>query len=196
MAFGPDDHQKHHPWGEDGRVQPKDLVPDDEEEAVGPDGPGTDVVVRALSIMPFLLAAALGLIGIISWVLIIVFGVGGGQPIWDAVQGLSAGELLKQLLLAVAFGLIPLAVVLGASWATSRGFREDSGRVFWTVTQAVWALAGLGLIYVWQARHDLIGNLGFSGLDWWFAFAVVAFAMVLAGVRLRRAPRSKARKRQ
>jgi hypothetical protein len=191
----PEDWQKRHPWGEDGRVDPEDLVPDDEEEAVGPEGPSTDIVVRALSVVPFLLMAALGLIGIVSWVLIILFGVGSGEPIWDAIQGLSTAQLLWQLLLAVLIGLLPLAVVLVASWATARGFRQDSGKTFWTVTQGVWGLLGFGLIYVWTARHDLLDQFGFSATDWWFGFGVVAFAMILAGARLRRAPRSEMRGR-
>lgn len=184
-----DDWQKRHPWGEDGRVDPEDLVPDDEEEAVGPDGPSSDVVVRALSVMPFLLLATVGLIGIISWVVVILFGVGGGEPIWDAVKGLSAAQVVWQLLLAVLIGLAPLAVVLAASWATARGFGESSGKTFWTITQGVWGLLGFGLVYVWTAHRALLGHLELSATDWLFAFGVVAFAMILAGVRLRRAPR-------
>jgi hypothetical protein len=192
---GMDDRQKRHPWGEDGRVDPDSLAPKDEEEAVGPDGPSTDVIVRGLSVVPFLLLAALGLIGIVSWVLILLLGIGSGQPIWDSVKGLSVGQLLWQLLLAVLIGLLPLAVVLIASWAAARGFREDSGKLFWTVTQAVWGLMALALFYVQAVRHDLLDQYGFSSLDWWFGFGVVAFAMILAGVRLRRAPRSEMRGR-
>jgi hypothetical protein len=188
----PDDRPRHRTWG-DTRVDPEDLVPDDEDEAAGPGGPSTDVIVRALSVVPFLLLAALGLIGIVSWVLILLFGIGSGEPIWDAIRGLSIVELLWQLLLAVLIGLLPLAVALVASWATARGFREESGKLFWTVTQAIWGLMALALFYVQAVRHDLLDQYGFSALDWWFAFGVVAFAMILAGVRLRRAPRSEMR---
>ena len=90
--------------------------------------PTVDVVLRALSVVPFLLVAAVGLIAIISWVLLIVFGVGSGEPIWEAVQGLSAAELVWQLFLAVVIGVVPVLVTLAASWATARGFREDAGR--------------------------------------------------------------------
>ena len=190
----PEDRQRHRAWG-DTRVDPEDLIPDDEDEAAGPEGPSTDVIVRALSVVPSLLLAALGLIGIVSWVLIILFGIGGGQPIWDAIQGLSVIQLLWQLVLAVLIGLLPLSVVLVASWAASHGFREDSGKTFWTVTQGIWSLMALALFYVEAVRHDLLGRYGFSALDWWFAFGVVAFAMILAGVRMRRAPRSEMRRR-
>jgi hypothetical protein len=186
----PEDHEKRHPWGEDGRVDPDSLAPDDEERAAGPEGASVDIVVRALSVVPFLLVAALGLIGIVSWVLIIVLGIGGGDPIWVAAQGLSIWELLWELLLAVLIGLAPLLITLAASWATARGFGEGSGRTFWTITQGLWGLAGLGLVYVARVREDLLGDFQLSSTDWWFAFGVVAFAMIFAGVRLRRAPRS------
>jgi hypothetical protein len=186
--------QKHHPWGEDGRVDPESLAPKDEERAVGPDGYSPAVIVRALSVVPFLLLAAFGLIGVISWVLIILFGVGDAEPIWQAVQGLSAGQLLWQLLLAVIIGLVPLLVALGSSWATARGFSQDASRTFWTVVQGLWGLIGIGLIALRQFRQAWLTDLGLSGFDWWFLFGMVAFAMILAGMRLRRAPRTGVRR--
>jgi hypothetical protein len=176
-------------WG-DSRVDPDSLVPDDEERAVGPDGPSSDVVIRTLSVLPFILVAALGLIGVISWVLIIVLGVGSGDPIWVVARGLSVAELLWQSLLAVLIGLVPLAITLVASWTASHGFSADAGRPFWTVVQAVWGLAAVGLVVVDRTRQAWIEEMGFSSLDWWFMFGMVAFGMILAGVRLRRAPRA------
>ena len=181
---------RHHPFGKDDRVDPDSLAPDDEERAAGPDGPSADIVVRALSVVPFLLLAAFGLIGVISWVLIILFGVGDADPIWVAAQGLSLGQLLWQLLLAVLIGLVPLLVTLAASWATSRGFDADASRTFWTVAQGVWGLAGIGLVALRSFRQAWLVDTGFSGFNWWFLFGVVAFAMILAGARLRRAPRA------
>lgn len=185
------DVQRHHPWGEDGRVDPEDLVPEDEEKAAGPGGADSDVVVRALSVIPFLLVAAVGLIGVVSWVLILIFGIGSGEPIWTAIQDLSLPALLWQLLVAVLVCLACVAATLIASWATVRGFREDSSRAFWTITQGMWGLAAVGFVYVWRNPPGWIEELGFGATDWWFAFGVVAFAMILAGVRLRRAPRAR-----
>jgi hypothetical protein len=179
----PGDSQKYRPFGEDGRVDPDSLTPDDEEVAAGPDGPGADVAIRALSVIPFVLTAAL----------IIILGIGSGEPIWRSARGLSVPDLLWQLLLAVLIGLVPVAVTLLASWATVRGFREDAGRTFWTVVQSLWGLAAVGLVLVDRTRQAWIEEMGFSALDWWFLFGVVAFAMILAGVRLRRAPRTSGR---
>jgi hypothetical protein len=184
-----DDRQKLHPFGEDGRVDPDSLAPDDEETAAGPDGPTADVVLRALSVLPFLLVAAIGLIAIVSWVLIIVLGAGSAEPIWDSVQGMSVGELAWQLLLAVLIGVVPVLVTVGASWATAHGFREDSGRQFWILTQGLWGLVAIGIVYADRTWQDSLRDLGLSGLEWWVGLGVVAFAMILAGFRLRRAPR-------
>lgn len=185
----PDDRKIHHPWGEDGRTDPDSLRAEDEEAAAGPGGASVDIALRALSVLPFLLVAAIGLIAIVSWVLIIVFGAGSAEPIWDAVEGMSGGELVWQLLLAVLIGAAAVLVTALGSWATSHGFREDSGRPFWIMTQGVWGLAAVGLVYAERMWQGSLQDIGLSGLEWWFGLGVVAFAMILAGVRLRRAPR-------
>jgi len=169
------------------------LTPEDEERAAGPDGPSADVAVRALSVVPFVLTAALGLIGIVSWVLIIILGIGSGDPIWVAAQGLSIPALLWQLLLVILIGLVPAGLTLVGSWAAMRGFRADASRAFWTIAQSFWGLAAVGLVALDRTRQVWIEEMGLSALDWWFLFGVVAFAMILAGVRLRRAPRTHGR---
>jgi hypothetical protein len=185
-----EDREKRHLPRYDGRVDPDSLTPKDEERAAGPEGPSADVVLRALSVVPFLLAAAVGLIAIISWVLIIVFGVGSAEPIWESIQGLSGTELVWQLFLAVVVGVVAVLITLAASWATAHGFREDAGRPFWTMTQAVWGLVAVGLVYLARTKGGWLEDAGLSRVDWWFGLLVVAFAMILAGVRLRRAPRA------
>jgi hypothetical protein len=191
----PESRQKHHAWGEDGRVDPDSLAPKDEERAAGPEGPTIDLVLRSVSIVPLLLVAALGLIAVVSWVLLVVLGVGSSDPIWVAAQGMSVARLLEQIVVAVLIGLAPLVFTAAVSWAAARGFREDSTRTFWTVIQSLWGLAAVGLVVIDRARHDWLDTWGFTALDWWFAFGVVAFAMILAGIRLRRAPRSQMRGR-
>jgi len=186
----PEDWQKRHPWGEDGRVDPDEIGREDEEEAAGPDAPSRGLVTRALSVTPFLLVAACGLIGVVGWLIIVLLGLGTGEPIWRAVQGLSPAQVLWQLLLVVLIGAVPVLFILAGSWATAHGFNESAGRIFWGVTEALWGVAALGLVAVDRARHEWLTQLGLSALDWWFLFGMVAFAMTMAGVRLRRAPGS------
>ena len=45
----------------------------------------------------------------------------------------------------------------------------------------------VGLVVIDRVRHAWITALGLTGLDWCFAFGMVAFAMIIAGLRLRRA---------
>lgn len=185
-----DDRQKFNPFGEDGRVDPDSLTPDDEEVSASPEGYSAGVLLRALSVLPFLFIAAVGLIAVVSWVLIVVLGAGSAEPIWDAVEGMSGGELVWQLVLAVLIGVVPVLVTLAASWATAHGFREDSSRQFWILAQGVWGLVAIGLVYADRTWQSSLEDFGLSGLEWWFGLGVVAFAMILAGIRLRRAPRA------
>jgi len=176
--------------GDDDGAGPHGVAAEDDVQAGGRRYTGADAFVRALSVVPFLIVAVLGLIGVVAWVLIMVFGLGSGQPIWRAVQGFSTTDLIRELFLAVLIGAASLAVAAGGSWATAHGFREDSGRVFWTVTQGVWGLALIGMVYVWRAPPGWLDGSGFASTDRWFAFGVVAFAVILAGVRRRGAPPS------
>jgi hypothetical protein len=164
------------------------LLPDPApEDEAGPAGtrerPST--VVRALSVAPFLLVASVGLIAVVSWVLIIVLGLGAAEPIWRWASRHSTTEVVLQLLVAVLVTLAPLAVTGAASWAALYGFRPASGRLFWAAVEAAWGVAAIGLVVVDRTRDEWLRELGFTATDWWFAFGVVAFAMVMAGVRLR-----------
>jgi len=176
--------------GDDGSAGPHGVAIDDDVQAGGRRYTGADAFVRALSVVPFLIVAVLGLIGVVAWVLIMVFGLGSGQPIWRAVQGFSTTDLIRELFLAVLIGAASLAVAAGGSSVKPHGFPEDSGRVFLTVTQGVWGLALIGMVYVWRAPPGWLDGSGFASTDRWFAFGVVAFAVILAGVRRRGAPPS------
>jgi len=158
--------------------------------------PVDDVVLRALSVVPFILVAAFGVIALVGWVFVIVFGVAApgnenSEPIWRWVQEQSLADVLTQLALAVGIGLIPLAVMLVAGWATIHGFRSDPHPLFWPLTQLFWGIVAISLVVLDRARQDVIVELGVSRLDWWFAFLMVAAAMILAGVRLRRLRRER-----
>jgi hypothetical protein len=165
-------------------TSPTDWEPD-EDDIRRSQIPERGVVLRGLSVIPFALVAALGLIAAISWALVIVFGLGGGEPIWDWAKGHTPAHVFGQVLLAVGIGLIPVGVTVLASWAVIHGFRERPSRFFWPVAQVFWSVLAVGLVYVDRARHQWLDSIGLNATDWWFGFAVVAFAMTVAGLRIR-----------
>lgn len=173
-------------------TSPSEWEPD-EDDIRRSQAPQRGVVLRGLSVVPFALIAALGLIAAISWALVIVLGLGGGQPIWDWAKGHTLAHVLGQILLAIGIGLIPVGVTVLGSWAVIHGFRERPSRFFWPAAQVFWSALAVGLVYVDRARHEWLGSIGLTATDWWFGFAVVAFAMITAGLRIReqRAGRTK-----
>ena len=162
---------------------PSEWEPD-EDDIRGSQIPERGTVLRGLSVIPFALVAALGLIAAVSWALVIVFGL-GGEPIWEWAKGRTLAHVLGQVLLAVGIGLIPVGVMVLASWAVIHGFRERPSRYFWPVAQVFWTVLAVGLIYVDRARHEWLDSIGLNATDWWFGFAVVAFALTMAGLRIR-----------
>jgi len=162
-----------------------------EDEIARAGRPPEDVILRALSVVPFVLVAAFGVIALVGWVSVIVFGLGspgsaGGEPIWRWVQGQSLGRIVGQLALAVGIALVPLAVTLLAGWATIHGFRSDPHPYFWPAAQLFWGIVGIGLVVVDRVWPETLEELGVSTLDWWFAFVMAAVALILAGIRARR----------
>jgi hypothetical protein len=155
-----------------------------------------DVALRALSVAPFVLVAALGVIALVGWTVVIVFGVSapgssGGEPIWRWAQDQGMGEIVAQVALAVAVGLIPAAVVLVGGWATVHGFRQRPNPLFWPAAELFWGIVAVTLVVADRTRSEMLADAGISAVDWWFAFLTVAAAMVLAGVRLRRLRRAR-----
>ena len=55
------------------------------------------------------------------------------------------------------------------------------------MTQGLWGLVAVGLVYAERTWDRSLQDLGLSGLEWWFGLGVVAFAMILAGVPAPRA---------
>ena len=165
-------------------TSPSEWEPD-EDDVRRSQIPERGGVLRGLSVVPFALVAALGLIAAISWALVIVFGLGGGEPIWDWAKGHSLAHVLGQILLAVGIGLIPIGITFLSSWAVVHGFRERPSRFFWPLAQVFWSVLAVGLVYVYRARHAWLDSIGLNATDWWFGFAVVAFAMIMAGLRIR-----------
>lgn len=159
-----------------------------EPDARGPEATPPHIVLRVASVLPFAMTTIVAFIAVIAFVVVIIFGAGpdsGSQPIWRWAQGRSASEIVGQVLLAVAIGLIPVAVAALAGAATWYGFKEDASRIFWIAVEALWGVLVIALVVMARAHAGLLDSLSFSGLDWWFAFGVLAYAMIVAGLRVR-----------
>lgn len=171
--------------GEAGKPGGQGWKPD--ADAVERAGRGGDehVVLRALSVIPFVLAAAVCVIALVSWLLIALLGLGEADPVWRWVQyhGFLGG--LGQALFAIGMALIPLALGALAVWAAIHGFRPDPHPYFWPAAQLLFGLAAVALVVVDHTSWIDLHELGMDAMDWWFAFGCVAFAMILAGMRIR-----------
>lgn len=157
-----------------------------EPDPHGPQATPPHLVLRVASVLPFAMTAIIGFIAIIAYIVVVVFGAGpGSQPIWRWAQGKSAGEIVSQVLVAVAIGLIPVAVAALAGAATWYGYREDASRIFWIAVEALWGVLVVALVVLARSHAGVLRSLSFSALDWWFAFGVLAYAMIVAGMRVR-----------
>lgn len=169
----------------------------DEDDLARAGRPSQGVVLRALSVVPFLLAAAVAMIALITWFLVAVFGfdpprrsgdaaAAGREPIWRWITDHNAGEVLVQILFFVGVALIPAAIIALAGWATMYGFRERTNPFFWPVLQVLYGILAIGMIVMDRTASAWLDETGISARDWWFAFGVIAYGMVLAGLRIRR----------
>ena len=145
----------------------EDWTPDADDVARAA-RPPEDVALRALSVVPFVLVAALGVIALVGWVIVIVFGVSApgnaaSEPVWRWAQGQSFGHVVGQLALAVGIGLIPVAVIVAGSWATIHGFRQDPHPLFWPAWSccgvswpsrwSCWTAAGRSCSMIWASAR-------------------------------------------
>ena len=168
----------------------------DEDDVARAHRPVDDTLLRALSVAPFVLVGALGLMATIGWMVVVVFGLAApgsrsAGPVWRWAQGQDPWHVLWQLVLAVGIGLIPLTITLAAGWATVHGFRRRPHALFWPTAQLFWGIVAIGLIAADRLYSASMDDLGVGTLDRWFGFLLVAAAAILAGVRHRRERRER-----
>ncbi len=136
----------------------------------------------------------MAVIAILTWVLVFVFGVGAAaEPVWQWFGGRPLGEVLAHVGLALLGLLAAVAVLVLSMFATSYGARERQAAWFWPLTQFVFTGIALGLVALDHFSPGALADLGLSGRDWWLVFGWAAYAVLVAGVRMRRA--SQARRR-
>jgi hypothetical protein len=149
--------------------------------------PMAGLVLRILSVIPFVALGVLGLLSLVAWAAVFVFGVGNPNgSVWTWAQGRPAGEVIWQVALMLLLGLACLGVAVGSMYATMAGVKERQPWWFWPTAQAVFG--GMLILLIWGARSHPAGmaELGLGGVQWWVGFVWLAFSIVVAGLRMRR----------
>lgn len=145
------------------------------------------LVLRALSVIPFVALGVLGVLAFVSWIAVLVLGVGTARgAVWTWARGRSAGEIVPQVALMLLIGAGCAAVVGLSIYATMYGFRARQPWFFWPAAQVVFSALAVLLVVGRAAYPALMQELGLTGAQWWFVFALLAFAMVVVGLRMRR----------
>lgn len=158
------------------------------EESLG------SLLLRGASVVPFLMLGVMAVIAVLTWILVFVFGVGvAAEPIWEWVSGRSFGEVVVQFGLALLGLLAAVAVLVLSMLATSYGARRRQAAWFWPLTQIVFTAVALGLVALDHLRPGLLADLGVAGRDWWLVFGWAAYAVLMAGLRMRAAGKASAR---
>ncbi len=143
-------------------------------------------LVRVLSFIPFVLVGAFSVIAGVSWLLVLVLGIGlerGSVLSW--AEGRPASEVLPQVGLLLLIGAACVAFIVLSTWAAMVSLRATQPTRFWPMAEAAWALAGIALLYAVMAAPERLADVGLSMRDWYFALAVVAFSLVTTMARHR-----------
>ena len=158
-----------------------------DEDILAAQVPHPQVALRVLSVLPFILFGALSVIAFVSWIAVVVFGVGTDRgTVWQWASRFSLGEVVSQLLLAIVIGLVPAGAAVLSIWATMRGFSDGPALNFWLFTEIVFAAAALALVLGRVQWPEFMESIALKGTEWWFAFVVVAYSMTMAHLRVRR----------
>jgi hypothetical protein len=158
-----------------------------EEDVRNAEQPGAGLLLRAVSVVPFVAMGVLGVLALVAWAAVFVFGVGNSNgPVWRWAQGKPPHVVVTQVSLLVLLGLACAGVAGLSVFATAYGFRERQPRHFWPVAEAVFGALLVLLVWASGAHPGVMRELGLSGTQWWFVFVWLAFSMVVVGLRMRR----------
>ena len=112
--------------------------PSEEDIQAAQGRPAAGLVLRAVSVVPFIALGVLGVLSLVTWAAVFVFGVGNDNgAVWTWAQGKPAGEILVQVALMLLLGVACLGVAVGSIYATMIGVKERQPRWFWLVAQTV-----------------------------------------------------------
>jgi len=158
-----------------------------EEDILAAQRPEPGLALRVVSVIPFILAGAFGVIAFVAWIVVLVLGVGTDRgAAWTWAKGKPAAEVVTQVGLLILIGFLCAGVVALSIYATTYGFRTQQPRYFWGIAQGVFSALGFLLLLGRTMFPDLMNSIGLTGGQWYFAFGLAAFAMIVVGLRIRR----------
>lgn len=148
----------------------------------------SSVVLRTLSVVPFLIVGLLAFLAAVSLLAIVVFGSGSGQSLASWVRGRGGGEIVTGILQLIGLEAACGAVILVCWLALRYGFKAEARRWFWASSATVGA-AGAALVVVLRtATPHTLESVSVSGQDWLAPVVLFALMLVTAALRLRRGP--------
>jgi len=157
-----------------------------EEDVLAAQRPEPGLILRVISVISFILAGAFGVIAFVAWIIVLVLGVGTNRgAVWMWAVGKPTREVLTQVGLLILIGLLCAGVVALSIYATTYGFRTQQPRHFWGIAQGVFSALGFLLLAGRTMFPGFMKDIGLTGGQWYFAFGLVAFAMIVVGLRMR-----------
>jgi hypothetical protein len=146
------------------------------------------LTLRVLSVVPFMLAGAIGVIAVVAWLAVLVLGIGIDRgTVWQWAAGQPFGVVITQLGLLILVGVACAALVVGSIYATGIGFGTVQPRWFWALAEAICVALALALVAGKTVASDAMASIGLTGRDWFFALGVVVFSAIVIRMRHRRA---------
>jgi hypothetical protein len=151
------------------------------DRASPPDKAG--LLLRFVSIIPFLLLSASGIAATIGWFLIIVVGGGTRDPIWVWAAGSSARVAVPQIAAAVGLGIFVFGVTMVSMWAALHGLDATAGKLFWRVAEVAFSLLAVPLVVAVATRPEFVTGLGISRGEWFLSFGFIGFSLSVFRLR-------------
>jgi hypothetical protein len=158
-----------------------------EEDIEAAQRPHAGLILRAVSVIPFIALGVVGVLALVAWAAVFIFGVGNSNgAVWTWAQGKPAGEVIWQVAVMLLIGVACLALTGLAIFATSYGVKPRQPWYFWPAAQTVFGILLILLVVGNRKYPAFMEDLGLSAGEFWFIFLWLAFSMVVAGLRMRR----------
>jgi hypothetical protein len=167
------------------------LLPTDSEQAAAAFSRAW--MLRAASVVPFVVLGMSSLIAAVSSLVIAVFGRAGLPSIVHWRLAGSAGQKAGVVALLVLTVLVPAGLVAVSVRAALRGMRPRAGRWFWWSTAAVATAFGVALMVAPLASATVDRELRAAGvgpLEVVLLVCICGYTVVMALVRLRHEARA------